>query len=120
MTDAEKPKRNAEDVRYLAYRIGAHVAWWGSFAWTAALTWINLSRPVAALPTTFQRVSGLFILLLMGVAIALGSSLARMRLAKTITKVFDVGMNVAAAGSKERQTEIINLLHEELESRERQ
>jgi hypothetical protein len=120
MTEDEKPKRNAEDFRYIAYRLGAHASWWGAFAWTVALTWVNLSRPVTALPTTFQRVSGLFILLLMGVAIALGSSLSRMRLSRTIENVFRVGMDVAAAGSKERQTEIINLLHEELESRERQ
>lgn len=88
-------RRTSEDVRYLTYRIGAHLAWWGAFAWTGVLTYINLSHPVTALPNLFQRISGLFILLLMGIAIALGSALSRMRLARTITGVFEAGMQVA-------------------------
>jgi uncharacterized membrane protein len=55
---------------------------------------MNVSRPALSLPNDFQRVSGLFILLLMGVAIALGSTLSRMRLAKTITEVFQAGVTV--------------------------
>lgn len=109
-----------EDMRYRLYRLGAHAAWWTAFAWTVALTWVNLSRPATALPNTFQRVSGLFIILLMGVAIALGSALARMRLAKTITQVFRVGAQVAEAGSYERQTEIIDLLKKDLNMRSAQ
>lgn len=101
----------SEDVRYRLYRFGAHFAWWSATAWTAILTWVNLTRPVTALPSTFQRVSGLFILLLMGIAIALGSALSRMRLARTITQVFQVGVEVAAAGAEGRQREIMNLLH---------
>lgn len=111
MTESKFP---SEDIRYWTYRIGAHVSWWTAFAWTAALTWVNLQRPGLAPPNTFQRVSGLFIILLMGIAIALGSALARMRLARTIEQVFKVGMDVAAAGSKERQTQIIGLLQEEI------
>jgi hypothetical protein len=107
----------SEDVRYKLYRLGAHFAWWSAFAWTVALTIVNLSRPVTSLPTVFQRISGLFIILLMGVAIALGSALARMRLAKTIAKVFNVGISVAANGAQERQKQIIQLLGEEIESR---
>jgi hypothetical protein len=109
-----------EDVRYRLYRFGAHAAWWTAFGWTVALTWVNLSRPATALPNTFQRVSGLFIILLMGIAIALGSALSRMRLAKTVAQVFRVGADVAAAGSRERQNEIITLLKEDLEIRERE
>lgn len=108
-------KRTAEDVRYLAYRIGAHLAWWSAFAWTAILTYVNLSHPVTALPNTFQRISGLFILLLMGIAIALGSALARMRLAKTIAKVFETGVGVAALGARDRQEQIIQMLREEMQ-----
>lgn len=111
-------KRNDEDRRYAAYRLGAHFTWWGAFAWTAALTYVNLTRPVAALPNTFQRVSGLFIILLMGVAIALGSALSRMRLARTISRVFEVGVGVASEGARERQSEIIRMLKEELDSRD--
>lgn len=106
-----------EDKRYRLYRFGAHAAWWSAFVWTAALTWVNLARPATALPNTFQRVSGLFIILLMGIAIALGSALSRMRLADTITSVFKVGVNVAASGAKERQEQIIHLLTEEFESK---
>lgn len=101
----------SEDARYKLYRVGAHVSWWSAFAWTAVLTWVNLTKPMTALPNTFQRVSGLFILLLMGIAIALGSALARMRLARTITQVFQVGVEVASAGAEARQTEIMELLH---------
>lgn len=108
-------KRTAEDFRYLAYRLGAHLAWWAAFGWTVALTIVNLSRPVTALPNLFQRVSGLFIILLMGVAIALGSALARMRLAKTIAKVFETGVGVAALGARDRQEQIIQMLREEMQ-----
>lgn len=109
-----------EDARYKVYRVGAHAAWWGAFVWVGLLTWVNLNRPAMALPNTFQRISGLFIILLMGIAIALGSSLSRMRLAKTITGVFETGMNVAGLGSKERQEQIIALLHEEIKERKSQ
>lgn len=107
----------SEDFRYKAYRLGAHLTWWGAFAWTAALTWVNLTRPATALPTVFQRVSGLFIILLMGLAISLGSALARMRLAKTIQEVFRAGMTVAGGGARERQEQIIQLLQIELDSK---
>lgn len=118
MTSPSKIDKTSEDYRYNLYRFGAHAAWWSAFAWTAALTYVNLTRPAMALPNTFQRVSGLFILLLMGIAIALGSSLARMRLAKTITSVFEVGVTVASEGARQRQSQIIEMLREELESRE--
>lgn len=110
-------KKTDEDIRYLSYRLGAHVAWWSAFAWTAALTWVNIARPATALPNAFQRVSGLFIILLMGMAVALGSALSRMRLAKTIRAVFEVGVSVASEGARERQKQIIDLLNDEITSR---
>lgn len=85
----------SEDARYKLYRYGAHGAWWAAFAWTALLTYVNLTRPITAPPGAFQRVSGIGIILLMGVAIALGSALSRMRLAKTILTVFETGEKVA-------------------------
>jgi hypothetical protein len=120
MTDNTGNQKTSEDRRYSLYKLGAHLSWWGAFAWTTVLTYVNLTRPAAALPNTFQRVSGLFIILLMGVAIALGSALSRMRLAKTISRVFEVGVTVASDGARQRQQEIINMLQEELASREGQ
>ena len=102
-----------EDTRYVVYRLGAHIAWWSAAAWTAVLTWVNLSRPVTALPSTFQRISGLFIILLMGVAIALGSALARMRLARTITKVFEAGVTVALIEESRRHLVAVEVEDEE-------
>lgn len=107
----------SEDARYTLYRAGAHLAWWTAVVWTFVLTWVNIRRGTA-LPDTFQEVSGIFIVLLMGMGVALGSALARMRLARTIQQVFRVGADVAAAGSRERQMEIIRLLKQDLEQRE--
>lgn len=87
-------KKSAEDKRYLFYRIGAHASWWGAFALAVTLTASRLAREVGEPPTRFEQISGIFIILLMGVAIALGSALARMRLARTITRVFEAGMMV--------------------------
>lgn len=111
-------KRTPEDFRYFAYRLGAHLAWWSAFAWLAVLTYVNLTRPAMALPNVFQRISGLFIILLMGVAIALGSALSRMRLARTITGVFQTGMDVGAVGTKMRQEQIIEMLRQEMSKEE--
>lgn len=104
-----------EDTRYKIYRIGAHVTWWGAFAWTAALTWINLSRPALSSPTTFQRVSGLFIILLMGCAIALGSALSRMRLARTISDVFRTGMRIATETHKDIADQVVEGIRKDSE-----
>lgn len=90
-----------EDVRYNLYRAGAHAAWWSALGWTGVLTWVNLSRPAMALPNTFQRISGIFIIILLGIGIALGSALSRMRLARTISEVFETGMKLAADIHKE-------------------
>lgn len=108
-------KRTGEDARYVLYRLGAHLAWWSAFAWLAVLTYVNLTRPAMALPNVFQRISGLFIILLMGIAIALGSALSRMRLARTIAKVFETGVGVASLGAKDRQEQIIQMLREEMQ-----
>lgn len=86
-----------EDVRYNLYRFGAHTAWWGAAAWSTALTWENLHSSPLKPPSDFIRVSGIFILLLMGVAIALGSALSRMRLGKTISGVFQTGLSIAVS-----------------------
>jgi hypothetical protein len=93
-----------EDTRYKLYRWGAHLAWWGALGWAIALTWVNLQRG-AALPGAFQRISGIAIILLVGVAIALGSALSRMRLARTIGNVFEAGMRIASNKHLEERTE---------------
>lgn len=84
-----------EDTRYNVYRIGAHGAWWGALALTVALTVVNLLADPLSPPSAFQRVSGIFIVLMIGCGIALGSALARMRLADTIADVFETGLKVA-------------------------
>lgn len=75
----------SEDTRYLAYRIGAWTAWWLTFV----LTWLRVADK-------FPREWSMLIILLIGVAIALGLALSRMRLARTITQVFLVGMQTQA------------------------
>lgn len=94
-------KRTAEDRRYLVFKIGAHVCWWLAFAWAVGLTWARVAADPTTPPGTFERVSSIFIILLMGAAISLGSSLSRMRLARTITDVFEAGMTVAAHAARE-------------------
>jgi hypothetical protein len=69
----------------------AHMGWWGAIVLTTVLTWYNTSRPPTALPTTFQRVAGIFIILMMGVGIAACSALSRMRLSRTIVAAFEQG-----------------------------
>lgn len=84
-----------EDARFQVYRIGAHGSWWGALILTVILTVMNLSANPLEPPNTFQRIAGIFIVFLIGVGIALGSALARMRLADTIADVFETGLKVA-------------------------
>lgn len=99
-------KKSPEDRRYLFYRIGAHASWWGALALAAILTASRLAREVGEPPTRFEQISGIFIILLMGVAIALGSALARMRLAKTISRVFEAGMMVGHFHENDNDTKV--------------
>lgn len=87
-------KRTPEDWRYLYYRVGAHFCWWSAFGLALALTVMRLDNSPTELPSKFEQISGIFVILLMGVAISLGSALARMRLAKTIANVFEAGIAV--------------------------
>ena len=80
-----------EEHRRIVALVLANFGWWGAFTLTTVLTWVNISRPPTALPTTFQRVSGLFIILLMGIGIAAGLALSRMRLAESILRAFEEG-----------------------------
>lgn len=98
-----KSCKPSEDARYKLYRAGAHGAWWSAFAWTAVLTYVNLTRDPMTPPSAFQRASGLGIILLMGVAIALGSALSRMRLSATILSVFEAGQKVAEIRAHEAE-----------------
>lgn len=85
----------SETSRYKLYRAMAHGSWWLAFTWTAVLTYANLTRDIAEGPSAFQRVSGLGIVLLIGVAIAMGNALSRMRITKTILSAFETGQRVA-------------------------
>lgn len=96
-------KKTPEDRRYLLYRVGAHLAWWSAFGLALALTAIRLAHEATDPPTRFEQLSGIFIILLMGAAIALGSALARMRLARTITRVFEAGMMVGHFQDHEKE-----------------
>lgn len=91
----KKPPKLSEDDRYTVYRIGAHTAWWGAFTWMISLTIVNVMHDPTLPRTEFQIMSGIGIVFLIGVGIALGSALARMRLADTITSVFEAGLKVA-------------------------
>jgi len=83
--------RIKEEHRRVIALVLANVGWWGAFTWTSVLTYMNITRPVTAMPNTFQRISGLFIILLMGVGIAAGLALSRMRLAASILRAFEEG-----------------------------
>lgn len=85
-------KKTKEDRRFLIYQVGAYVSWIAAFGLTTYLTVVRLGRELTEPPTRFEQLSGIFIILAMGVAIALGSALSRMKLARTITKVFQAGM----------------------------
>lgn len=80
-----------EDRRGTLYRIGAWGSWWG----VAGLLGINISMggSTGGAPPWL----GLVIVVLMGTGIAFGMALSRMRLASTISGVFQVGMRAAIA-----------------------
>lgn len=88
-----------EETRRRATTVLAWGSWLGAFALTALLTWYNITRPPTALPTTYQRVGGLIIILLMGVGIAAGQALSRMKLAETIVRAFEEGYHYGARKS---------------------
>lgn len=81
----------------------ANFGWWGAIVWTGVLTYFNLTNPPTALPTTVQRVSGIFIILLMGVGIAACSALSRMRLSKTIVAAFEQGYKLTRSQREEKR-----------------
>lgn len=91
------------DFRFQLYRIGAHVAWWMALAWTVALTISNASHDPTAPRTAFQITSPIVIILLIGVAIALGNALSRMRLTQTIADVFNLGLTLSAQKEPEKE-----------------
>jgi outer membrane scaffolding protein for murein synthesis (MipA/OmpV family) len=96
-------KSISEDARFLTYRIGAHLSWWTAFAWTVALTVTNLTHPEPQ--STFQRTSGVLIIFLLAAGVAFSTTVARMRLGKIITAVFETGMRLAARDGRDEARE---------------
>lgn len=86
-----------EETRHKIALTLANVGWVGAVLWATLLTYLNLTHPPTTAPMPIQRVSGILIILLMGVGIAACSSLSRMRLSKTISKVFETGLTAAVA-----------------------
>lgn len=82
MTEATKRKL----VTVLAWG-----SWMSALTLTGIVTYINVVRPITLVPTLFQRVASVFIIVLMGVGVAAGTSLSRMKLGDTITRVFEEG-----------------------------
>lgn len=85
-------KKLSEDSRYMAHRLAAHIAWWTAAAWAVALTVINLAHSAGSPPTAFQRGSAILFLLLLATAVAVSTSLTRIRITKAIAEVFEAGM----------------------------
>jgi hypothetical protein len=86
-----------EELRHRTALTLAHGGWWGAVVWAIVLTYFNVINPLPNPPMPVQRISGIFIILLMGVGIAACSSLSRMRLSKTISKVFETGLTAAVS-----------------------
>src|SRR5688500_1963000 len=75
------------DRRYYSARALAHLGWWGALAVMAAHISMGGAKPVGDAPPWL----GLIIIFMIGIGIAAGNTLGRMRLSKSIAKGFDVG-----------------------------
>lgn len=102
-----------EDRRRIFAQIAAHGGWWGAVVLLGINIALGGAEPAGDAPPWL----GLIIVVLIGVGIAGGTSLSRMRLAEVITRALEVGASVAASGAQERQRQIIELLREELNDR---
>ncbi len=92
-----------ESSRRKAITVLAYGSWLGALGMTAVLTYFNFTHPLPALPNAFQRVGGLFIVLLIGVAISSGLALSRIRLAKTLSAVFEEGYRASEKRKNNRE-----------------
>lgn len=71
---------------------------WASWLAAGVLTWFRVAE---ILPVQM----GTVIVLLIGVAIASGIALSRMRLAKTMSEAFQAGLDAAVASRREEETD---------------
>lgn len=81
-----------EDRRRRFITVLAWGSWITAIALTSLLTYFNITHPLPKTPNPFQRIGGLLIILSMGVGIAAGTALSRIKLGETITRVFDAGV----------------------------
>lgn len=103
-------KKFSQDARYRVARIAAHGGWWGAFLALVINISLGGTRPVGDAPPWL----GLIVIVLIGIAIAAGQTLGRMRITAAITRAFDVGYSISesesAAGARKRQDEILEQL----------
>lgn len=88
-----KIKVKEEQRRTLALII-AHTGWWGALILLGVNIGLGGQRPIGHAPPWL----GLIIVVLIGIGIAGGTSLARMRLARTIMRAFDEGYRARIDG----------------------
>lgn len=98
-------KISEEHRRFFAL-VFAHVGWWGSFVLLCIIISMGGSKPAGKAPPWL----GLIFILLMGVGIAAGSALSRMRLSRTIVTAFERGYDMAVTKARaERLEEAVSL-----------
>ncbi len=80
----ERARRGWQNYDYRKTLIVAHLGWWGTAAFAVL-------RAFEVIPVSF----GSFGLLTLGVGVSASLALSRMRLAETITQVFQTGLHLA-------------------------
>lgn len=82
-----------EEHRRTMALVLAHTGWWGSVLLLVVIISMGGSKPAGNAPPWL----GLVFIILMGVGIAAGSALSRMRLARTIEMAFERGYTLVRA-----------------------
>lgn len=82
--------RLTEERRRKGALIIANTGWWGAVTLLGVHIGLGGARPVGGAPPWM----GLVIVVLIGVGIAGGTALSRMKLARTISKALEVGMQI--------------------------
>lgn len=101
----------SQNVRYRIARATAHTGWWGAVLLLTMHISMGGSRPEGHSPPWL----GLFIVVLIGLGIAGGQSLGRMRLTEAIKNAFNVGYGAAYHDQMDEVAQRQNQILEELE-----